>query len=56
MRATPGPMGRGGHGVRAIRLEEGDEVVGVSICREGATVLTVTEQARAAAPRSRTTA
>ena len=40
------PMGRGGHGVRAIRLEEGDEVVGVSICREGATVLTVTEQGK----------
>ena len=39
-------MGRGGHGVRAIRLEEGDQVVGVSICREGATVLTVTEHGK----------
>ncbi len=33
------PMGRNGHGVRAIRLAEGDEVVGVCICREGGTVL-----------------
>ena len=37
------PMGRGGHGVRAIKLAEGDEVIGVCICREGGTVLTVTE-------------
>ena len=40
------PMGRTSHGVRAIRLEEGDEVVGVCICREGATVLTVTENGK----------
>ena len=31
--------------IRAIRLE-GDEVVGVCICREGATVLTVTENGK----------
>ena len=35
-----------GHGVRAIRLAEGDEVVGVCICREGGTVLTVTENGK----------
>ena len=40
------PMGRTSHGVRAIRLEDGDEVVGVCICREGATVLTVTENGK----------
>ena len=40
------PMGRNGHGVRAIRLAEGDEVVGVCICREGGTVLTVTENGK----------
>ena len=40
------PMGRSGHGVRAIRLAEGDEVVGVCICREGGTVLTVTENGK----------
>ena len=40
------PMGRSGHGVRAIKLAEGDEVVGVCICREGATVLTVTENGK----------
>ncbi len=40
------PMGRSGHGVRAVRLGEGDEVVSVSICREGGTVLTVTEQGK----------
>ena len=39
-------MGRNGHGVRAIRLAEGDEVVGVCICREGGTVLTVTENGK----------
>ena len=39
-------MGRSGHGVRAIRLAEGDEVVGVCICREGGTVLTVTENGK----------
>ena len=36
-------MGRLGHGVRAIRLADGDQVVGVSILRAGATVFTVTE-------------
>ncbi len=40
------PMGRNGHGVRAIRLAEGDEVVGVCICREGGMVLTVTENGK----------
>ena len=40
------PMGRSGHGVRAIKLAEGDEVVGVCICREGGTVLTVTENGK----------
>ena len=40
------PMGRSGHGVRAIKLTEGDEVVGVCICREGGTVLTVTENGK----------
>ena len=40
------PMGRSGHGVRAIKLAEGDEVVGVCICREGATILTVTENGK----------
>ena len=40
------PMGRNGHGVRAIRLAEGDEVIGVCICREGGTVLTVTENGK----------
>ena len=39
-------MGRSGHGVRAIKLAEGDEVVGVCICREGGTVLTVTENGK----------
>ena len=39
-------MGRSGHGVRAIKLAEGDEVVGVCICREGATILTVTENGK----------
>ncbi|MEG1886877.1 MAG: DNA gyrase subunit A, partial [Oscillospiraceae bacterium] len=36
-------MGRTARGVRAIRMREGDEVVGMSVCREGATLLTVTE-------------
>ncbi len=40
------PMGRLGHGVRAIRLDEGDSVVGVGILREGASVFTVTEQGK----------
>ena len=29
-------MGRSGHGVRAIKLAEGDEVIGVCICRGAA--------------------
>ncbi len=36
-------MGRTASGVRAIRLAEGDEVIDMSICREGGKVLTVTE-------------
>ena len=36
-------MGRLGHGVRAIRLQEGDYVVGVGVVKPGATVFTVTE-------------
>lgn len=40
------PMGRTGHGVRAINLSEGDEVVGVCICRETGMVLTVTEKGK----------
>ena len=40
------PMGRMGHGVRAIRLEEGDEVVSAGICRPGATIFTVTESGK----------
>ena len=34
---------RSAHGVRAIKLREGDEVVSVARVREGASVLTVTE-------------
>ena len=47
------PMGRSGHGVRAIKLAEGDEVVGVCICREGGTVLTVTENGKGRRSRHR---
>ncbi|WP_394964582.1 DNA gyrase subunit A [Candidatus Allofournierella excrementigallinarum] len=39
-------MGRMGHGVRAVRLAQGDEVVGVGILRPGATVFTVTESGK----------
>ncbi len=39
-------MGRTGRGVRAIRLSEGDYVVGVCVCRPGATMLTVTENGK----------
>ncbi len=39
-------MGRTATGVRAIRLSEGDSVVGCAILREGATVLTVTEEGK----------
>ena len=38
------PMSRTAHGVRAIKLREGDEVVSAEIIREDATVLTVTEK------------
>ncbi len=37
------PMGRVSRGVRVIRLAAGDGVVGVSILRQGATVMTVSE-------------
>ncbi|MBR3961710.1 MAG: DNA gyrase subunit A, partial [Clostridia bacterium] len=37
------PMGRSAHGVRAIKLREGDEVVAMSICDENTVLLTVTE-------------
>ena len=36
-------MGRTARGVRAIQLREGDEVVGMSIVRDGGLVLTVSE-------------
>lgn len=39
-------MGRASRGVRAIRLAEGDYVVGVCVCRPGATMLTVTENGK----------
>ncbi len=39
-------MGRSGHGVRAIRLAENDYVVGVCVCRPGATMLTVSEDGK----------
>ena len=39
-------MGRTSRGVRAIRLSEGDYVVGVCVCRPGATMLTVTENGK----------
>ncbi len=38
------PMSRSAHGVRAIKLRDGDEVVSAEIIREDATVLTVTEK------------
>ncbi|MGN0660695.1 MAG: DNA gyrase C-terminal beta-propeller domain-containing protein, partial [Oscillospiraceae bacterium] len=38
------PLGRGAHGVRVIKLRDGDEVVGIARLREGATVLTVTDK------------
>lgn len=37
-------MSRSAHGVKAIRLREGDYVVGMAKVREGATLLTVTEK------------
>jgi DNA gyrase subunit A len=39
-------LGRNSHGVRAIRLTEGDYVIGVCVCRPGATLLTVTENGK----------
>lgn len=36
-------VGRAARGVKAITLDEGDEVVGMSIRREGGLLLTVTE-------------
>ena len=39
-------MGRASRGVRAIRLAEGDYVVGVCVCRPGATMLTVIENGK----------
>ncbi len=38
------PMGRTATGVRAIRLNDGDYVIGMDIAQEGATLLTVTER------------
>ena len=37
------PMGRTAHGVRGIRLREGDEVVAMAVVRPGGALLTVTE-------------
>ena len=37
------PMGRTAHGVRGIRLREGDEVVAMAVVRPGGSLLTVTE-------------
>ena len=37
------PMGRLARGVKAISLKEGDEVVGMSVVRDGGLVLTVSE-------------
>ncbi len=38
------PMSRSAHGVRAIKLRDGDKVVSLARVREGATVLTVTDR------------
>ena len=38
------PLGRTARGVKAITLEDGDEVVGMAKLREGATLLTITEK------------
>ena len=38
------PLGRSAHGVRVIRLREGDEVVSMARLREGASVFTVTNR------------
>jgi DNA gyrase subunit A len=37
------PMGRAAHGVKAIRLDSDDNVVSMSVVREGGTLLSVTE-------------
>lgn len=37
-------MGRGAHGVRAMRLLDGAKLVDMSVVREGAEILTITEQ------------
>jgi DNA gyrase subunit A len=37
-------MGRTAHGVRGIRLREGDRVVGMEVLAEGNAILTVTEK------------
>ena len=37
------PMGRGATGVTGIKLNKGDTVINAEVCREGATLLTVTE-------------
>ena len=39
-------MGRTATGVRAIRLADGDQVVGCGVVRAGATVLTITEEGK----------
>ena len=39
-------MGRTGHGVRVIKLREGDYVIGAGVCRPGASVLTITEEGK----------
>ncbi len=36
-------VGRAARGVKALTLGEGDEVIGMSVCREGGLLLTVTE-------------
>jgi DNA gyrase subunit A len=38
------PMGRGTHGVRGIKLAEGDEVISLLWLKEGNKVLTITEK------------
>ena len=38
------PLSRTAHGVKAIKLKEGDEVIGIARVREGAAVLTVTDK------------
>ena len=39
-------MGRASRGVRVIKLRDGDYVVGVGVCRPGATVLTISEDGK----------